>query len=371
MNILELCLSPSLGGLELYAFRSSLALSGNHHVISVIVADGKLAGRYAEHPELEVRHFHYSRSYLPLLNARRLAALIDAHDIDVLHMHWGNDLALAALAKTLSAKKPRLVYTRQMLITRMKDDSYHRFLYRRMDRMLTITRALERSAQHFIPDAAMRITTLYYGVKSPSSFLDTETIAMQRANLGFDTDDFVAGLFGRLEHGKGQHLLIEALATAKNDGIDMKALLVGHEMTPGYTGALQRLADELGVGDSIRFSGFVPDPQALMQLCDCVVLATFEETFGLVLPEAMRAGVAVVGSNAGGVPEIIEHEQTGLLFESRDARSLYAQLARLYTQPELKQRLAAHGKRRADEDFNDHKHFDELERHFTSLLGGH
>jgi len=371
MNILELCLSPSLGGLELYAFRSSLALSGKHHVISVIVTDGKLAGRYAENPELEVRHYRYSRSYLPLTNARKLAALIDENDIDILHMHWGNDLALAALAKTLSAKKPRLVYTRQMLITRMKNDIYHRFLYRRMDLMLTITRALEKSAQELIPYAAARITTLYYGVKSPASFLDAENIGKQRASLGFDADDFIAGLFGRLEHGKGQHLLIEALAAAKKDGIDMKALLVGHEMTPGYIDTLKQLADELGVSSNIVFSGFVPDPQALMQLCDCVVLATFEETFGLVLPEAMRAGVAVLGSNAGGVPEIIKHEQTGLLFETRDARSLYAQLARLYNQPALKQRLAANGKRRADEDFNEHKHFDELERHFSTLLGGH
>ena len=371
MNIIELCLSPSLGGLELYAFRSSLALSASHRVISVITADGKLAGRYAEHPELEVSHFRHSRSYLPLLNASRLAALIDSNDIDILHMHWGNDLALAALAKTLSAKKPRLVYTRQMLITRMKNDFYHRFLYRRMDLMLTISQALEISAQHFIPDAADRITTLYYGVKSPSRFLDADNIATQRAGLGLDADDFVAGLFGRLEHGKGQHLLIEAVAAAKTDGIDIRALLVGHEMTPGYIDTLKRLAADRGVGDNIVFSGFVPEPQALMQLCDCVVLATFEETFGLVLPEAMRAGVAVIGSNAGGVPEIIEHEKTGLLFETRDARSLYAQLARLYNQPELKQRLAADGKRRADEDFNDDKHFDRLERHFTTLLGTH
>jgi len=106
MNILELCLSPSLGGLELYAFRSSLALSGKHHVISVIVTDGKLAGRYAENPELEVRHYRYSRSYLPLTNARKLAALIDENDIDILHMHWATTSRWRRWQKPCPRKNP-------------------------------------------------------------------------------------------------------------------------------------------------------------------------------------------------------------------------------------------------------------------------
>lgn len=370
MNILELCMSPGLGGLELYVLRSALALSNRHQVTSVINTHGKLAERYRNHPVLETHNLGYRRSYLPVMKARRLARLIDQKQIDVIHMHWGNDLALAALAKYFSSRKPALVYTRQMQITRSKDDFYHRFLYSQMNRMLTITRALESDARKFIRPFADRITTLYYGVAAPATHTDAEAIKQKRAELHFNHDDFIVGLFGRLEDGKGQHLLIKAIAAARHNNIPLKALIVGHEMTAGYSATLKELAAKLQVGDQIQFSDFVSDPQSLMQICDCVALTSYEETFGLVLPEAMRAGIAVIGSNAGGVPEIIDHETTGLLFEPRNADSLCAQISRLYTDPAYKHELAMAGKLKADSVFNQEDHFIQLEQHLLEAQTG-
>ena len=97
-----------------------------------------------------------------------------------------------------------------------------------------------------------------------------------------------------------------------------------------------------------------------MPCFDAVVLASKCETFGLVLPEAMRAGVAVVGSNCGGVPEIIEHDKTGLLFESENVEDLNRQLRKLIDEPEFCQKLAKAGKTDADERFSEEKHFQRL-----------
>ena len=367
MNILELCLSPGLGGLELYVFRSSLALSTQHNVISIITADGKLAEHYRQQPQLKIQHLNYRHSYLPLINARNLAKIIDQNKIDVIHMHWGNDLALAAIAKKLSQQKPALVYTRQMQITRSKGDIYHQFLYSQMNRMLTITNALEKDARHFIKAFADRITTLHYGVAAPDHQLSSEEITQKRRQFSFEQNDFVVGLFGRLEDGKGQHLLLKAIAEAKRHGITIKALIVGHEMTPGYKKVLTTLANELNIGEQIQFSYFVSEPQKLMQICDCVALTSYEETFGLVLPEAMRAGIAVIGSNAGGVPEIIDHETTGLLFEPRNAHSLYLQLYRFHTDQQFKSDVALAGKNKADTIFNQTEHFIKLEELLLSI----
>lgn len=361
-------MSPGLGGLELYVLRSSLALSAHHYVISVINAQGKLADRYRDHPALNIRYLNYRRSYLPLFRARQLAKLIDQNQIDVIHMHWGNDLALAALAKKISRRNPALVYTRQMQITRSKDDFYHRFLYSQMDLMLTITNALKAEAQKFIHQFAKRITTLYYGVAYPAHKLSTEEINQKRKELNFSSDDFIVGLFGRLEDGKGQHLLLKAVAEAKSSNISIKALIVGHEMAPGYSAILKKLADDLDISQQIQFSDFVTEPQGLMQICDCLALASYEETFGLVLPEAMRAGIAVIGSNAGGVPEIIDHESTGLLFGSRNATSLCQQICRLQSDPEFKNRLALAGKQKADAVFNQDEHFRKLEQYLLSTI---
>ena len=82
----------------------------------------------------------------------------------------------------------------------------------------------------------------------------------------------------------------------------------------------------------------------------------------------MRAGVAVIGSNSGGVPEIIDHEKTGLLFETKNANSLYQQLERLFLDADYKNDLAAQGSKSADERFDNSLHFQHLERHLNSAI---
>ena len=372
MNVLELCLSAGLGGLELYVFRSSEALVNSqlnqNTVIPVLKQGSKLDNYYKDHTSFNIQYIKNFFSPLPLINARKLAALIDKNDIDVIHMHWGKDLPLAAFAKAFSKRKPALVYTRQMMITRAKNDFYHNFLYRQLDLMLTITKELEGLCKKFIPLYSEKITTLYYGVKKPKELLDDRSIQQEREKIGFNRSDFIAGLIGRLEESKGQHLLIEALHTAKQNGHDIKALIVGHEMSPGYRDQLKNQASELGILDNIIFQDFTSEPQQLMQLCDCVILASGQETFGLVLPEAMRAGVAVIGSNSGGVPEIIEHEKTGLLFETKNANNLYQQLERLYLDADFKNKVAQQGKQSADARFDNASHFQQLEQHLNATI---
>lgn len=363
MKILELCLSPDLGGLELYALRSARALqAGGDQVLTLCAEQGRLHGKLAEEGLRQVP-FRNGWRPLPLLAARRLAALIDREGVEVVHLHWGKDLPLAALAKRLSRRKPALVYTRQMQLTRAKQDAYHRFLYGSMDTMLTITEQLAEAARRYLPAAdADKVHCLYYGVAAPKERLDAEARKRLRQEAGLPAEGFVVGLFGRMEPYKGQTLMLEALASASAAGEAIHALLVGHEMEPGYRAKLQQRAQELGIADRVVFQDFVENPQRWMQLCDVLALTTVEETFGLVLVEAMRAGVAVLGSDRGGVPEIIRHGENGLLFHSGDAADLYAQLGRYYREPELRERLAAAGKADADKRFNEQTHFVELRR---------
>jgi len=357
MNILELCLSPALGGLELYPFRTSKVLSKTDTVIGMIHKSGRLKTAFEE-AGLSYRTESVAFRPLPLSAARRVASVIDRESIDVIHVHWGKDLALAAFSKGLSKRKPRLIYTRQMKMTRSKKDLYHSFLYGQMDRMLTITDKLADEAKGFLsPRDAKKVSRLYYGVEAPRRILSrTERIEMRRS-LGIDKTVFLAGLFGRIEKEKGQYLLVDALGSAKVAERAISGLIVGHAMREDYLMQLKRRVDERGLQQRIAFQAFVDHPQDWMQICDCVVLATHEETFGLVLAEAMRAGIAVIGSNRGGVPEIITHEKTGLMFRSGDSEDLYRCLRRLEENPALRARLAAAGKEKADRLFDPEAHY--------------
>jgi len=364
MKIMQLCLSPNLGGLELYTYRCARALATEDEVIAVVNPGGLLKPRL-EGLDVEIVDFVNGFRPLPLLAAKRLARLIDRHDVEVIHIHWAKDLPLAALAKAFSRRKPRLVYTRQMVITRTKRDAYHRFLYRQVDTILTITEQLGESMRGFLPEADRhKVVTLYYGVEAPAVRLEQTARNTLRQEHGFQPGQFVVGLFGRIKEYKGQHLLIEALIEARSQGQEMAALVVGKTIEPGYLESLKATVQAQGL--AVTFLDFVDEPQRLMQICDCVLLSTYEETFGLVLAEAMRAGIAVVGSDRGGVPEIIESGQSGLLFRSGDSHSLAEALIKLKQDPALREALAAQGKEKADRVFNVEHHFHELRQRLAT-----
>jgi len=367
MKILELCLSHGVGGLELYVVKSCAALSESDEVVAVVSGDGFIRGKIDSLP-IKIETLAPTVRKLPLLSAYRLARIIDRESIDIIHMHWNKDLPLAAFAKHLSSRKPSLVTSRHMQMTRSKQDLYHRFLYSQMDLMLSVTKSLsEMATKNLPPEDGHKSDYLYLGVKAPSHFLNRVEVSARRAELGIDPDKFVIGNIGRLEPYKGQHLLIEAASRLKAGGYPVHLLLIGHAMDDDYLASLKQMVQREGMVNDVLFNDFVDNPQEWMQLCNTLVLTTIEETFGLVLVEAMRAGVAVIGSNRGGVLDIIKAEKTGLLFESGSSDSLTKQLKRLMDDRKLCQRLSADGKQFADSQFDEDEHFIKLRKRFIEM----
>ena len=168
---------------------------------------------------------------------------------------------------------------------------------------------------------------------------------------------FTVGLFGRIEYGKGQHLLVEAISTLILEGAKIQAAIIGHVMDQSYYENLNTAVAKAGLDMKIRFCGFHPDPTLVMGCFDVVVLTSYSETFGLVLPEAMRAGTAVIGTNSGGVPEIIQDGFTGLLFSPGNSKELAACLQKLMDNSELHKQIAQQGKVFADTNFSEETHF--------------
>ncbi|MEJ2143441.1 MAG: glycosyltransferase family 4 protein [Gammaproteobacteria bacterium] len=314
MKVLELCLSHGVGGLELYAAKVVKHYQSDNHVqcYAVTRKDSFLDKRLMN-DGISTHHLRVLGRNLPVLAARKLASMMETWQIDVLHMHWGKDLLLAALAKRFCRRNIRLVYTRQMAISRDKHDAYHRFVYRYVDCYITITRLLQEQARKNLPLSPENIELLYYGVPAADVTADTSCAGFNR-DAKIRPEAFKVGLFGRIEEGKGQHLLLEAIRQLSSKGYDIQGLLIGHAMDKAYLDNLLTKADENGLTNNFRYFGFHPQPTSIMGCFDVVVLASNAETFGLVLAEAMRAGTAVIGTNAGGVPEIIDHGETGYLF---------------------------------------------------------
>lgn len=358
MRILQLCTSKGFGGLELYVLKVVKFLNDNKYNYNVITGtDSFLFKKLSEN---KIKSYEFSSVFhpLPLFAALRLSWYINQNEIDVLHIHWGDDLFLAVLAKFFSPRKLKLIYTRQMSLTRNKHDVYHRFLYRHVDAYIVITEILYRDAVRYLPLDIARIHVLYYGVSAPgeNSFNCENYIS----NTGLNKDCFKLAIFGRIEKGKGQHLVVEAIRNLKNQDTNIQLAIIGHIMDEKYFSQLQSEIKKYHLEDNVFYLGFHNSPTSIMPCFNAVVLATKCETFGLVLPEAMRAGVTVLGSNCGGVPEIIEHEKTGLLFETENVDDLTNQLLKLINDTDFCDKLAKAGKIDADERFSEEKHFEKL-----------
>ena len=150
---------------------------------------------------------------------------------------------------------------------------------------------------------------------------------------------------GNLVESKGVDLLLRAAAELQRRGVACQLKILGEG--PARS-SLETLAGQLGIAARVTWSSFVPQDQIAAEYgaSTVTVLASRGrgEGLGLTLVEALLAGCAVVGSSAGGIPEVVQHERTGLVARDGDATHLAAQIERLLTDPGLRIRLTTAGK---------------------------
>jgi glycosyltransferase involved in cell wall biosynthesis len=149
---------------------------------------------------------------------------------------------------------------------------------------------------------------------------------------------------GNLLPSKGVDLLLEAAGTLKGRGVQYELKILGEG--PAQQ-ALRSQAERLGIGNQIIWSSFVPQERMPQEYgaSTVTVLPTRgrAEGLGLTLAEALLAGSAVIGTRAGGIPEVVHHEVTGLL-AAEDPIDLANQLERLLDDQPLRSRLTRSGK---------------------------
>ena len=361
-NILEVCLSPDLGGLELYMSRCSNALSSEFNISCVISNNSKL-NEYLQ----DLQTFELNRkSSFSLLNAIKLAKIIDKQQIDIVHIHWTKDIPIVVLAKLFSQTKPKIVQTRHMTMTRFKNDFYHKFLYKNIDCMIAVTKEVQNQLERFIPQQiAPRFEQIYLGASTPELY-NFEEIASYKEQLKCH-DSFIIGFVGRINEFKGQYLLIEAMKHLEKKDLDIKVFFVGHAMSEDYLQELKQKVKTYNLEKKIHFLGFTKEPHKFMQMSDCIVVASRNETFGLVAIEAMQMGTVVIGANSGGLLEIIDDNSNGILFENQDANDLAKKIELLYNDRSLLDSIAQSGRQKAKEYFNDEQQFEKLKNLIKAL----
>jgi glycosyltransferase involved in cell wall biosynthesis len=162
-------------------------------------------------------------------------------------------------------------------------------------------------------------------------------------------------LVGYFSKAKGQRLAIEAIAITRKAGVDIELSLIGS----GRHKPLRKLAQRLRVEDLVNIHGPTDDVGRYWSAAHVGLMCSQCEAFGRVTVEAMRAGLPVCGTNAGGTPEIIDSRVNGLLSPVGDAYALAANLMALESDEGLRRSLAS-GAVETAQRFERDRHDDEL-----------
>lgn len=191
-----------------------------------------------------------------------------------------------------------------------------------------------------------------------------------RAELGLDAGVPLVAVVSRLNRLKGLEQFLDAAVAISERHPRARFLVVGE--TPPfdrpYLDELKQLADRLGVGRQVIFTGLRSDVAAVLSAVDVAVMPSLNEALSNALLESMAAGAPVVATRVGGTPEALTDGETGLLVPPGDAPALAAAVIQLLDQPDLARRFGLAARRTIEDRFSIARMSESTERLYSELL---
>jgi len=277
----------------------------------------------------------------------RLAGIMDALQIDLVQAFLYRANVLASLAARFARRRPVVVIGQRSLsqLGGRQAVLAARLTRRLCDRVVAVS---ETVRDDLISNEGVRpeqIVVIENGV-------DTARFVVAKVNGArlqwkCPPETVIVGGVGRLAREKGFAHLVGGIDLARARGVDVTLLVAGDgPERPGLEHQAKRL------NGYARFLGVHHDPRQLYAALDIFVLPSLEEGLPNALLEAMACGCAVVASRVGGVPEIVEHERSGLLVEPGSPTALADAMVRLAKDGALRLRLGREAVRRVRERFD-------------------
>lgn len=342
----------------------AVARSGEGHEVALALPRGSELGRRAREAGLRVEDdFTFRGPGKPLSFFRDVGTmkrLLTAERWDILHLHGSPDTWVAALAlrgvggatsKSTPSTRPAVIRTRHNIFP-IARHPLNAWLYgRHLDGVVAISRAIGRQCAD-IPFLADKPTALIWSVPDIGRFTapPPETRARIRGELGTSADASVVLCAGRLRPEKGQDILLRATPRIRDAVPGVEIWLAGDG---SHRAEYEAIARELGVGDTVRFLGFRSDVPDLMAAADLAAVPSRSEGLGTAALEALAAGLAVVASDVGGLPDSVIPGETGELVAPENPVALADAVAGLLRDPERRAALGRAGRSLIEDQFTE------------------
>jgi len=353
IKVLISCGSYSWGGLEIIALQSALKLSNLGHEIKLACAKNSKLESEAKLNALNTIPV-FSKDIKLVSSIIKLKKIIGKFSPDVIHTHLSHDLWTIVPALKLSGSNSKLFLTKHMASGVKKNEFFHKYLYKRVNKIFAISNYIRQSVLNTCPVSEENVLLLPDGVDLQRFNKNKYIPSIAKKQLQLPEDKVIIGIIGRMTPGKGHE---EFLCAAKivNENYRGKAfyLVVGSASygEDEYETKIRNLVKALNLGN-ILFTGYRKDTPRILSAIDILAFPSHNESFGITLLEAMAMGLPVVASGNAGILDIVVNNETGLLVEPKNSVELADGIIKLINDENLREKLGKAGRKRVEQKFD-------------------
>ena len=325
---------------------------------------------------LAAMHREVSPVYDPIA-VTRLVGEIRRVRPHILHTHTAKAGAVGRAAALLAgdARPPVIVHTYHgHVLTGYFDPLRTQFfreteraLARHTDRLVAVGPEVRDDLVELGVAPPEKFSVIRLGIDLESRVLTVDRRAEFRHLFGIPEDRFVVGWIGRMTAIKRVPDILAAFKVLRERGIDATLCLVGDGPDRD---AIEQLASDLGIVRDVLLVGYQRDVAPYYAFFDALLLPSANEGTPVVAIEALAAGRPVVATRVGGVPDVVDDNESGFLVEVGDIEALADRLEQLARDPELRARLGATGRERVVPRYRVERLVDDIDELYRELLTG-
>ncbi len=356
MNIMEIVSGAEVNGAVVHCLLLTRELMRRGHRLTLVCRPNawiaaQLAGEPVDIIESDLHRW-------PPDELRRMAAIVRKRGTDILHTHMSRAHFFGVLLRRLSGV-PSVATAH---------NRYVQLHWMFNDRVIAVSEATGRFHRRFNFVRRSRMDVIHNFVDYHRfAEVDEEKRAVMRAAFNVPVAAPLIGAIGDVIAEKGLIHLVRALPKIRSAVPTTRLLVVGGG-SAAYKAQVEREAAQLSVESMIEWEGRRTDIADIMTALDVFVLPSFEESFSLVVAEAMAAGLPVVATSVGGIPECVSAGETGLLVPPANDDALASAVIGLLRDTALRHRFGEAGRKRVRELFSPETQVPRIEAAFAQAL---
>jgi L-malate glycosyltransferase len=313
--------------------------------VYVAVKRGSEFEKYCQQKNLNFFPLPFSNS-TDLKTANAIRKICKTIHADIIHMHSAKSHGIGVLSAILGTKVPLVLSRRVDFVPKSSWLTKFKYNHGSIRRIICVSEKINEIIRNYIKNPEKSIT-IHSGIDT-QKFKDRPVDNILRKEYSLPKPTFLIGNTSALEAHKDYLTFIKTIEILHQQKADVRAFIIG---SGSLENELKSVVQARGLSDTIFFTGFRKDIQQVLTSLDLFLMTSNEEGLGTSVLDAFAAGIPVVATRAGGIPEMVVDRHTGMLAPIADADALAKAVEELMTNNILAHQLTANATKKLNEEF--------------------